>query len=559
MFRKKLKHSSFLKVSLPLFLLSLFFLFLLSACPAAGKTFLEQNYPRSPGLPGAAPGSQTTISPNSSLGDVIRYIISWVIIVGAIIAFISLIAGGVIYLTSTGEPNKMAEGKKIILNAFLGLLIILGSYLVLVTINPQLIVMEIKKVPVSQGILLSDADEFSGPQTFEELELKISQGHIQYLNQSIYDCEKKFGRLSNNKFSSFDIKSIGFFESSKDNISVVFLSQKGFKGKALDMYSYRGRIRLSDKTIQSNGTSYIDGALKFINIKSIAGKKPLSIMIKNTGPGVYLYAKNKWEYVLLKEGDYPKLKDLKFNDKAYSIEIKNGANDDFLAVLFESDKYYGGPLRLFLEKNKGGRDRNTGNTLPNKLTSIIDRSTDKPIIDPKYGFVYKASSARIFNLAPIDPPEENPCREVRLCTEVNYTGDCLVYYTNPPEKIDLSQEEEEVGFSSPKNMPFFKPVVLTEEKVSYRQKNSTTTKERTVDFNDNIKSIQINGSCLVVLFENSDLANKAGRHSQIFTESNADLTKENIYQCGGIKLLGWHHLTHSCASAVSVFPISENK
>ena len=44
------------------------------------------------------PGTALTITTNSSLGEVFKYFVSWAIIIGAIIAFISLIIAGIKYL-----------------------------------------------------------------------------------------------------------------------------------------------------------------------------------------------------------------------------------------------------------------------------------------------------------------------------------------------------------------------------------------------------------------------------------------------------------------------------
>jgi hypothetical protein len=53
-------------------------------------------------------------------------------------AFISLVIGGFQYLTSMGEPARLAEAKDRIRSAFFGLILLLSSWLILNAINPQL-------------------------------------------------------------------------------------------------------------------------------------------------------------------------------------------------------------------------------------------------------------------------------------------------------------------------------------------------------------------------------------------------------------------------------------
>lgn len=50
-----------------------------------------------------------------------------------------LIFGGIKYITSAGNPSGQGDAKKWIQDAILGLLLLLGSYLILNTINPDLV------------------------------------------------------------------------------------------------------------------------------------------------------------------------------------------------------------------------------------------------------------------------------------------------------------------------------------------------------------------------------------------------------------------------------------
>lgn len=58
--------------------------------------------------------------------------------VAGILAVVMMMWGGFHYITSGGSPQRMAQGKEIISNAVIGLILLLTAYLLLNTINPRL-------------------------------------------------------------------------------------------------------------------------------------------------------------------------------------------------------------------------------------------------------------------------------------------------------------------------------------------------------------------------------------------------------------------------------------
>ena len=92
------------------------------------------NYTPLEPLPGGFSGAQT--------GDLAPYLRSGfqlAILLGGLTAVIILIFGGIGYMVSEVSPSGKAKAKKRIIGAIWGLLILLGSYLLLNTINPQLV------------------------------------------------------------------------------------------------------------------------------------------------------------------------------------------------------------------------------------------------------------------------------------------------------------------------------------------------------------------------------------------------------------------------------------
>jgi hypothetical protein len=86
----------------------------------------------------------TSIARCTNVTGMVKYFYEWGIALGGLAAFISLIIGGFQYLTSMGEPARLAEAKDRIKSAFFGLILLLGSWLILNAINPQLTTLKAK-------------------------------------------------------------------------------------------------------------------------------------------------------------------------------------------------------------------------------------------------------------------------------------------------------------------------------------------------------------------------------------------------------------------------------
>lgn len=105
------------------------------------KGKLEVAWPNSP--------MGTSLDDDSKLTDLIKYFYEWGISLGGFAAFIALIIAGFQYLTSAGNAMRMKDAMDRIKSAALGLVLLLGSFLILNTINPQLT--ELKMPPFETG------------------------------------------------------------------------------------------------------------------------------------------------------------------------------------------------------------------------------------------------------------------------------------------------------------------------------------------------------------------------------------------------------------------------
>jgi len=85
------------------------------------------------------PGLTTTCLP--ALPDYISAIYNFALTIIGIVCFGALLYGGFRYLTSAGKPTAMADAKDQIFSAILGMIILFSAYLILKTINPELIML----------------------------------------------------------------------------------------------------------------------------------------------------------------------------------------------------------------------------------------------------------------------------------------------------------------------------------------------------------------------------------------------------------------------------------
>lgn len=92
---------------------------------AADYTLLEP-------LPGLASDRNVTI------GDYLTALYNFFISIVGILAMVMIILGGIEYMTASGNPGKATKGRERIQDAVLGLLLALLSWVILITINPDL-------------------------------------------------------------------------------------------------------------------------------------------------------------------------------------------------------------------------------------------------------------------------------------------------------------------------------------------------------------------------------------------------------------------------------------
>jgi hypothetical protein len=139
------------------------------------KAKLELDWPTSPG--------GTALNNSSTLTDLIKYLYEWGIALGGLAVFVALLMAGIQYLTSFGNPVSMKDAMSRIQSAVIGLILLLSSWLILNTINPELTTFQEKTFdfqapdvpPLNSSSLLA----MSETKICEEIIVETSGGDIE--------------------------------------------------------------------------------------------------------------------------------------------------------------------------------------------------------------------------------------------------------------------------------------------------------------------------------------------------------------------------------------------
>lgn len=79
------------------------------------------------------------IRKGSGLGTYITTIYRWIVTAIAMLAVLSIMFGGIWWLTAAGSTKRISFAKKLIRDSFWGLAIVLGSYILLSTLSKELV------------------------------------------------------------------------------------------------------------------------------------------------------------------------------------------------------------------------------------------------------------------------------------------------------------------------------------------------------------------------------------------------------------------------------------
>ncbi len=96
--------------------------------------------------PGGTGGGVPTKADTTTLPKLINQIYTWALGISALLALLMTVLGGYYYMTSGGNAEQASKGTEMIWGAIIGLVLLFGSYLILRTINPDLVNFKIDSV-----------------------------------------------------------------------------------------------------------------------------------------------------------------------------------------------------------------------------------------------------------------------------------------------------------------------------------------------------------------------------------------------------------------------------
>ena len=82
------------------------------------------------------PGTSTSAQ---GVAGVVMNFYSFALLIAGILAFGAIVYGGIRYAVGRGNPSAESEGKSWVTNALVGLLLLAGAWIILYTVNPQIV------------------------------------------------------------------------------------------------------------------------------------------------------------------------------------------------------------------------------------------------------------------------------------------------------------------------------------------------------------------------------------------------------------------------------------
>jgi len=173
----KPKKSKIIFVSIIVF----FFLFIASSSIFAAERVLETEYPEI---------GEEKITKETTLPEYVRYVFKFSLIIAAVAGLAVLIYGGFRYLFSAGSPTAKSEAISWLSGGILGLILLLSSYLILITINPELIILEIPGLGEYQPApLTTPSSPAVEKTTFQEIPIGTLVENLLAKNIDCYDYD----------------------------------------------------------------------------------------------------------------------------------------------------------------------------------------------------------------------------------------------------------------------------------------------------------------------------------------------------------------------------------
>jgi len=459
-----------------LFVLISFLILLFSSFCFAQQRKLELIYP-------AVPGVQTPMTTKTALPDYLRYVFTFTIIISGLVAFGAMVYGGILYLTSTGDPAKISDAKDQVTASFLGLIIILSSFLILNTINPQLVLPAKPPLePATGGIKIYANSNDCGETPTTGKPEDINEFLINQSYPALYATKDSTVILDWGTDGTYKISSIRFLSNPQD-LTIEFYSGN----------DYLGSIKKYDETnYQKN------------DCQPYAVAQPKSVKLDSHPPGVYLYATenctgNKYgeDYVIYQSSSATLQE---FDNKTQSIKFRYDSKGEtkFAAILHEKENYMGEAV-LYDQEQGDVNCQSVSDTLSvSSITVYL-----KPVGEDCQNYLTEAG-----------------CKAMSYC----YWSAGVCRYVGG---VRFWEDKNYTGCALPSKTGFYQEANGTEANLHDIEKCGGDNCD-SKDCGDRISAMEMDGHYVALLFRDPDYKGDC----EVFTESKPDFRPFRIGQCG---------------------------
>jgi hypothetical protein len=288
-------------------------------------------------------------SPGESIPSFAIYAFVFLISIGAVLVMVVLVTAGIEFILAGGEPGKINEAKNRIKSAFLGMIVLLSSWVILYTINNVLVNPVIVTPECEFGIMVNIRKE-KEVKMWPTMETKTKVKEFEKCIAADENIDGEIIETEKAKFPGNQVKEVWAF------------TEYDFKGTPTMLYQDLSNTEVTGEP----------------NIASVPlGTKSIKIIKKI--PGYYLYDKNNFgilnKFPLYLSGSASNLSNNNFENATQSINIIIPKSDDpaspdvlYAAVLFPDPEYRGNCSILEASKLSDMSSISVG---PQQLSSLI--------------------------------------------------------------------------------------------------------------------------------------------------------------------------------------------
>ncbi len=187
------------------------------------------------------------------LPEFIYYWFVFAIVVAGAIGILQIVFSGLKIILSAGNPGAMSEAKERILNSILGIILLMSSFIILRTINPNFITPTQSILPIKEGVYFTDGSNYKQASS-----------------------------------SVADLDAIDLSEMQLDNINLVYFCKGNDKHILLWLYSGTNFNRAGDDDV-SDTIVLPCSTPQSPNPISLSGSEYLSYRYQPLDTGVYYY------------------------------------------------------------------------------------------------------------------------------------------------------------------------------------------------------------------------------------------------------------------------------